>query len=122
MSRVVDDQVFVRTRAQRSGRPDDQSVRDSPCTPEQFIWRDRLYVVQGVLEHWRERQAWWARPAALAVHGATAPATAVDLATATDRQLWRVSAAAGRRAPAVFELCADGTGPAARWRLLRVDD
>ena len=27
--------------------------------PEQFIWRDRLWVVRDVVSHWVETGAWW---------------------------------------------------------------
>lgn len=132
MPRTIDDLVMVRTRR-------DQSQPDGPRSPwgeagtgdsgvpDQFIWRDRLYVVRSVIEHWRQRQAWWARPTALAIHGEAeaeplSPSTATELAAAADREVWRVSAVTGRREAGVFELCADGAGPDRAWRLLRVDD
>lgn len=93
--------------------------------PEQFIWRDRLYVVRTVLGYWRERQDWWSRVEALAVHGDDEPPpTVADAAACGDREVWRVQATAGRRSSGVFELCADGAGPSAgrEWRLLRVED
>ncbi|GAB3262882.1 hypothetical protein GCM10027456_44600 [Kineosporia babensis] len=34
-----------------------------------FLWRGRLYVVRGVLGHWRERRDWWSTAAARALHG-----------------------------------------------------
>ena len=51
MTRRYDDPVEVRRR-------DDE--------PEQFLWRGRLYVVQGVLACWVETTAWWRGPAARA--------------------------------------------------------
>ena len=27
--------------------------------PVAFTWRGRSYVVREVLDHWRERRAWW---------------------------------------------------------------
>ncbi|PZG40921.1 nucleotidyltransferase [Spongiactinospora gelatinilytica] len=27
--------------------------------PSQFVWRDRLYVVHGVLDHWVVAREWW---------------------------------------------------------------
>ncbi|MCW2777680.1 MAG: hypothetical protein JWN17_1405 [Frankiales bacterium] len=44
MTRLHTDPVEVRTR-------DDE--------PEQFLWRDRLYVVREVLARWTEAGSWW---------------------------------------------------------------
>src|SRR3954470_1353711 len=52
MSRVHADPVAVQRR-------DD--------VPEQFLWRDRLYVVRDVLAHWIEAGAWWDSTAARAL-------------------------------------------------------
>jgi len=42
--------------------------------PVAFRWRDTSYVVRDVLGHWRERNAWWATPAARALlTGGTSP-------------------------------------------------
>ncbi|MFB9377680.1 DUF6504 family protein [Kineococcus gynurae] len=89
--------------------------------PVQFIWRRRLYVVQAVLEHWRERSAWWEHAAVAAVHGdgpsrggsrggprrdgprdiATlappAPRSVLEIGD-LEREVWRVEARAGRHA------------------------
>jgi len=35
--------------------------------PEQFLWRDRLYLVRAVLEHWTEAGGWWRSPLASAI-------------------------------------------------------
>lgn len=34
-----------------------------------FLWRGRLYVVRGVIGHWRERRDWWSTAAARALQG-----------------------------------------------------
>lgn len=55
-------------------------------TPAHFLWQGRLYAVRAILKHWVERD-----DGTLGDH---------------DRELWRVRAAAGRRAdPEVFDLC-----------------
>jgi hypothetical protein len=102
-------------------------------TPVQFILRDRLYSVRGVLAHWVEPGSWrwtapiWQPPAENAprpVGESTPPAPepAGDPARAArpgavdpaDRELWRVEAAAGRSAaPEVFDLCCTREQP--RW-------
>ena len=127
MTRGYDDTVQVRT-----------TQADEPA---QFLWRGRLYVVREVLGRWRERQAWWSRPRALAVHGvgesvaggavgslaigSVEAQAGVGLADVnTDREVWRVEASAGRMAgTGVYDLCratVDPTDPT--WLLLRVSD
>ncbi len=27
--------------------------------PAEFVWRDRLYRVAGLIEHWKESGSWW---------------------------------------------------------------
>ncbi len=115
MTRTIEDQVYV--RVQQLDEPDEPVE----ASPTQFIWRGRLYVVQAVLGHWRERQSWWPGYAQGPVD-AGAAATVADLAAAGDREIWRVHAAVGRRAAGVFELCAEGAGERRQWRLLRVED
>jgi len=113
-------------------------------TPVQFILRDRLYSVRGVLAHWVEPGSWrWTAPiwqppeeAAQEVAGEPAPpaapspepagdrplayrpATAAP-ADPADRELWRVEAAAGRSARLeVFDLCCTREQP--RWTISRL--
>jgi hypothetical protein len=57
MARRVAESIEVRVAGERS---------DAPMS---FLWRNRLYVVREVLDHWRERQDWWTASAARAVHG-----------------------------------------------------
>ena len=92
-------------------------------TPSAFLWRGRLYVVRGIIGHWRERRAWWrevldpdeddsdARRGMPAAHG-------LDC---LEQEVWRVEASPGRLAgTGVYDLGMDG--PVRGWRLLRVAD
>jgi hypothetical protein len=90
--------------------------------PAAFIWRERLYVVRQVLGHWRERDAWWEGPEGHRLAGASG-----------EREVWRVSASAGRtRGSGTYHLGrgvpggaegATGADDAERaWRLLEVVD
>ena len=106
-----------------------------------FVWRDRLYVVRGVLAHWYERRVWWREAAASALLGLRSEASgevtaqgAVAIAPApgglrtclesAERQVWRVEAAAGRSSPVgVYDLVHDPSAePVTGWRLAGVDD
>jgi len=76
--------------------------------PEQFLWRDRLYRVRSVLEHWLESGGWWR----------TAGGGALD---DRERELWRVEAGVGRLGETgVFDLCFDWSG--GTWTVVRVQD
>ncbi len=99
--------------------------------PEQFLWRGKLWKVRAVLAHWVETGSWWQSAGARAVIGtddtgdtgdSTADATGSTTDLLTERELWRVEAAAGMRASVpgsgggVFDLSfdwADGT-----WQLV----
>lgn len=130
MTRRYDDPVEVRRR-------DD--------VPAEFLWRDRLYVVRGVLDTWVETVAWWRTPAAAGVYGigtatsdggggglpAGGPARAAGPGPGeaptglaldqAEREMWRVEASAGRvHGTGVFELCFDWS--AGRWTLIRAMD
>ena len=117
MVRRYEDPVEVRARA---GQRCDEGE-----APDSFLWRGRLYVVRSVLGHWRERRAWWNESAARAVHGETGPPSAIPPGPevggfASERQVWRVEASAGRRAgTGVYDLC---QGPVSTWSLLRAAD
>jgi hypothetical protein len=54
----VRDRADVRVGAPVDVRVDG-GVEHESCSPSQFIWRGRLYVVRGVLAHWVEVGAWW---------------------------------------------------------------
>jgi len=110
------------------------------ATPSTFVWRGRSYQVRGVLGHWHERRAWWAGPAAMALHGAGDPApgqAAGDLDG--EREVWRVEASSsGAGVPGVYDLVHDVVHDLVHdldddvvkdqpevlgaWRLLRVTD
>ena len=86
-------------------RPDD--------APQQFLWRGRLWQVREVVAHWMEVGAWWVR------RPEDAPGRSE---LATERQVWRVTAARGREVATaddpgfgVFDLTFDGAEGA--WRL-----
>jgi hypothetical protein len=112
MGRRVGESIEVRVSGELS---------DAPMS---FLWRNRLYVVREVLDHWRERRDWWATAAARAVHGDAGPVGAgsvgaaavgsaalgsavvsgggetfgrgVRLAVHEEQEVWRVEASAGR--------------------------
>lgn len=86
--------------------------------PEQFLWRDRLYLVREVLAHWTETAAWWEGALARVSGGA-----AVE--QEREQEFWRVEAGSGRVAAAqagtgVYDLCFDWSQ--GRWSLSRVVD
>lgn len=98
--------------------------------PEQFLLRDRLYLVRTVLARWTEPGGWrWSGPGAFtaapgpagAAHGvAVINSIPVDLA---DRDLWRVEAAAGMSARLqVFDLCRDTAAEPPRWTATLVEE
>jgi Family of unknown function (DUF6504) len=37
--------------------------------PEQFLWRDRLWVVRDIVSHWVETGPWWEQPGVAALLG-----------------------------------------------------
>ena len=112
--------------------------------PEQFLWRGRLWKVADVLARWVETGPWWQSSEADAARGtdvtgdgrsagetpAGSVATLAPVGSAvgadllSEREVWRVEAAAGRNATregrGVFDLVfdwADGT-----WQLARCLD
>jgi hypothetical protein len=88
MSRTYADPIDVR-----------RSERRSPGgSPQQFLWRGRLYVVRAVVAHWIESSAWWGG-SRRALEGAIPP---------HEHEVWRVEAQAGRSDSAgVYDLCRD---------------
>ena len=125
-----------------------RSVHEEPVevarggdSPERFLLRDRLYVVRAVLARWVEPGGWrWSGPGRVApvvVAVGAGPAGAARAAPApagmppvihsvpvhlSDRQVWRVEAAAGRSArPEVFDLCHE-TGERPRWTATLVEE
>jgi len=104
------------------------------AVPSAFIWRGRLYLVQEVLGHWRERRAWWREaldPAerpdrsekrdAHGAHGVQVVLSEPSQSSAPEQleqEVWRVAASPGRmHATGVYDLGRDR-----QWRLLRVAD
>jgi len=120
--RTYSDQVEVRTGPVPGYGPDgvpstfsdalrfDERAEDAP---QQFLWRGRLWQVREVIAHWMEVGAWWVR------RPEDAPGRSE---LATERQVWRVTAARGRAVATigdpgfgVFDLTFDGAERA--WRL-----
>jgi len=76
--------------------------------PVAFTWRGRSYVVREVLDHWRERRAWWR----------TALEAGDLVAEDLEERVWRVAASPGRAlATGVYDL-----GRSRAWRLVRIAD
>jgi hypothetical protein len=84
---------------------DPVEVRKHDETPDQFLWRGRLWQVREVVSHWVETGSWW-RPDADAL-------VATDLLG--EREVWRVAAARGRADFGVFDLSFDWSS--GDWRL-----
>jgi len=89
--------------------------------PEQFLWRDRLYVVRAVLARWTESGGWWRGVRTMTTDAA---AGAIDIDDG-ERDWWRVEADSGRLAAlsagrGVYDLCFDWSRGA--WSLARVLD
>lgn len=79
------------------GDPIEVWVRDGQ--PVRFVWRDRLYVVRQILDHWVVAREWWKT-------SETDPG---------ERRFWRVEAQSG-----TYELRFDTATEA--WLLLRAWD
>lgn len=60
--------------SRRHADPVDVVRRDD--APEQFLWRDRLYLVRDVLAHWTETGAWWDGATARAATAGDGPGSA----------------------------------------------
>jgi hypothetical protein len=87
--------------------------------PEQFVWRDRLWVVHTILGHWVETGAWWEHQGVSELLGISAPETLPPGATAellAEREVWRVEAFRSRHSSGVFDLAFSWGGEP--WRLL----
>lgn len=90
--------------------------------PEQFVWRDKLWVVRALLGCWVETGAWWEQVGVSALFGAEGSASRGVAAVAElldEREVWRVEAARSKCDSAccgVFDL-AFSWGDAS-WRLL----
>jgi len=90
MSEAYGEPVNVRTR------PDGR--------PTRFVWRDRLYIVRAILEHWVINREWWQDPDAERGQ--------------PELEFWRVEAAPGpATTSSVYELRRDSATSA--WTLRR---
>ena len=88
------------------GEPVEVQTKEGGC-PVRFAWRDRLYTVIAVQEHWMVNRDWWREPAPV-------PAR-------PELQFWRVEASTGPgQPPGTYELCRDIA--AGTWTLRRVAD
>ncbi|WP_433168136.1 DUF6504 family protein [Kribbella sp. CA-247076] len=114
-------------------------VVDGVETPDQFLWRGRLWRVCSVQAHWTETAAWWERGIIGAGLGPsydarTRPAEEAGAATHTNgavgvldadwgprRSVYRVEAGCGRQGRReLFDLAHDPDS--GRWQLERVTD
>lgn len=120
--RHLDEPVHVRDHRRPvspvgPGTPATEAGPGGPGTPEQFIWRGRLYVVRAVVDHWREPRPWWrdltdGTATHLAPYDPLAPEN-------LEHQVWRVEATPGRTTPpGVYDLRHTPDG----WRLDRLAD
>lgn len=102
-------------------------------SPEQFLWRGRLWKVCDVVAHWVETGPWWQSSGVHAVlgsdeavrdDGAAEGAVMVHRDLAAEREVWRVEAARGLAAASsgrgVFDLVFDWAEGS--WQLARCVD
>jgi hypothetical protein len=86
---------------------DPVEVRRGDESPEQFLWRGRLWKVRAVLAHWVETGPWWQSGGVRAVIGSDDPAESLTNNSANssanssadllaEREVWRVEASRGR--------------------------
>lgn len=114
------------TRLYGNAADDLAGVRRRDDEPDQFLWRDRLYLVRAVQGHWMESGGWWrtgVTQAALEPAGGSSDGGGVldDRLDDREREFWRVEAGAGQRdATGVFDLCFDCWG--GTWTVVRVQD
>ncbi|MDX6253096.1 MAG: hypothetical protein QOF10_6456 [Kribbellaceae bacterium] len=105
-------------------------VVDGIETPEQFLWRGRLWRVCSVAAQWVETAAWWERgvigcgvgaATATAVAGSSAAVGVLDGDWGPQRAVFRVEAGCGRHGRReMFDLAHDPDS--GRWQLERVTD
>ncbi len=111
----------ARTAGRSESVPGPLQAGSLESSPEAFIWRGRLYVVRGVLAHWRERRAWW-RDALEADEAQVRPGETL-VAAASEQHVWRVEASPGWSfTPGVYDLAHDESPHGDRWSLVRVAD
>jgi hypothetical protein len=105
-------------------------VVDGVETPQQFLWRGRLWRVCVVEAQWVETAAWWERgvigsgvgaATATAVAGSAAAVGVLDADWGPQRAVYRVEAGCGRHGRReMFDLAHDPDS--GRWQLERVTD
>ena len=103
---------------------------DGIDTPEQFLWRGRLWRVCSIEAQWVETAAWWERGvigpaagigAATAVAGSSGAVGLLDDDWGPQRAVYRVEAGCGRHGRRErFALAHDPDS--GRWQLERVTD
>jgi len=111
------------------------AVVDGIGTPDQFLWRGRLWRVCSVQSHWTETAAWWERGiigtrsaqdalvpcASVEPAGNAASVGVLDADWGPRRAVYRVEAGCGRHGRReLFELAHDPDS--GRWQLERVTD
>lgn len=115
--RRLDEPVLVREAGSRSDHTADAALDDvlAQERPGQFIWRGRLYVVRSVVDHWRERRAWW-RDLVDGSRGSEHDPLAPE---SLEHEVWRVEASAGRLAGSgIYDL----RRARGEWSLVRLAD
>jgi len=88
--------------------------------PEQFIWRDRLWVVRDIISHWVETGAWWEQSGIAALLGVGADSTgSADSTDSATRMMG--SAGEGQQVDDSIRLGADLLGERDVWRVEAMD-
>ena len=110
-------------------------VVDGIETPDQFLWRGRLWRVCAIRSQWTETAAWWERGiigtrsdqdvlvpcASVGASGSTAAVGVLDADWGPRRAVYRVEAGCGRHGRReLFDLAHDPDS--GRWQLERVTD
>jgi hypothetical protein len=113
------------TRLYGDAVDDAAEVRRWADEPEQFLWRDRLYLVRAVLGHWMESGKWWRADVldagALNAEVLNDEVLNDEVLNDKEREFWRVEAGAGQLGDTgVFDLCFDWSH--GRWTVVRVQD
>jgi len=87
------------------GEPVEVQVREDG-RPVRFAWRERLYTVLAVQEHWMVNRDWWR--------------DAVPVPARPELEFWRVEGSVGAGTAGTYELRRDIA--AGTWTLCRVAD
>jgi hypothetical protein len=84
--------------------------------PLRFVWRNRLYAVRAILEHWVINREWWRDPGDSG--DPVDPGAAGSEPGQPELEFWRVEAAPGQgMSPGVYELRRDAATGAWTMRL-----